>query len=60
MLKNQFKKEDKSGAILTFVLGEDETENKPITNKSLREEKQQETIKQTELAQFFQTLLFSH
>ncbi len=46
--------------MLALVLGEEEIENKTITIKFLREEKQQETIKQTELAQFFQTLLFSH
>lgn len=40
-LKNQFKKADKSGARLAFVLGEEELNHQQVVVKFLREEKEQ-------------------
>lgn len=50
--KNQIKKADKSGARLALILGEDEALNEQITLKYLREDKDQITIKQSELSRF--------
>ncbi|MBI4005630.1 MAG: histidine--tRNA ligase [Gammaproteobacteria bacterium] len=42
--KTQFKKADRSGALLALVLGDDELKNQTVGIKSLRDESQQETI----------------
>lgn len=52
VLKNQFKKADKSGAKIALVLGETELENKTVIIKFLREEKPQETMSQVQLENF--------
>jgi histidyl-tRNA synthetase len=56
-MKNQFKKADKSGAIVALILGEDEVQNATIGIKWLREEKPQITIQQTELVAELSRLL---
>ncbi|OCW96832.1 histidine--tRNA ligase [Alishewanella sp. HH-ZS] len=50
-LKKQFKKADKSGAAIALILGEEELARQEITIKWLREEKPQQTLKLSELAQ---------
>jgi histidyl-tRNA synthetase len=50
--KSQFKKADKSGAMLALIIGDDELANKTVTIKFLREERVQETILLTELQKF--------
>lgn len=47
--KNQFKKADKSGAKLALIVGEDELANQTVTIKSLREEREQVTVKMVDL-----------
>jgi histidyl-tRNA synthetase len=47
--KSQFKKADKSGAILALVLGEEEYENQAIGIKSLRDNEVQLNLQQEEL-----------
>jgi len=54
--KAQFKRADKSGARLALLLGDREVENKTIAIKYLREEKDQQTIAQAELANFLLTI----
>lgn len=48
--KSQFKKADKSGARLALILGEEEIEQNTIGIKYLREDKDQQVIKQEELS----------
>lgn len=48
-LKSQFKKADKSGALLALVLGEQEMADNFITVKSLREESEQKRLSYKEL-----------
>lgn len=48
-LKSQFKKADKSGAKMAFVLGDDECDSQSLTVKYLREDKPQQTVKVSEL-----------
>jgi len=55
--KSQFKKADKSGAMLAVILGEDELENNQLTIKYLRSDKEQTVIKWPELANFLGTSL---
>ena len=50
-LKKQFKKADKSGAAIALILGDEELARQEITVKWLREEKPQQTLKLSELAQ---------
>jgi len=50
--KSQFKRADRSGAQLALILGDDELEAGTLAIKHLRTEQQQETILQTELAQW--------
>lgn len=55
--KSQFKKADKSGAMLAVILGEDELENNQLTIKYLRSNEPQTVIKWSELANFLSTSL---
>jgi histidyl-tRNA synthetase len=48
--KSQFKKADKSGAQMAFVLGDDEVEQETVTVKTLRGGQGQETLKQAVLS----------
>ncbi len=50
--KSQFKKADKSGARLALVLGEDEVSNGTIGIKFLREEAEQQVLKQAQAEEF--------
>jgi len=50
--KNQFKKADKSGAKIAFVLGEQELSGDSLGVKFLREDRPQESVKMTELGVF--------
>jgi histidyl-tRNA synthetase len=50
--KSQMKKADKSGASIALILGEDEIAEESVTLKFLREKKQQQTIRQSELNEF--------
>jgi histidyl-tRNA synthetase len=50
-LKKQFKKADKSGAAIALILGDEELARQEITVKWLREDKPQQTLKLSELAQ---------
>lgn len=50
--KSQFKRADKSGARFALVLGEDEVKNGTISLKWLREEHEQQTLAQTDVAAF--------
>jgi histidyl-tRNA synthetase len=47
--KSQFKKADKSGAQIAFVLGDDEVEQETVSVKTLRGGQGQETLKQAAL-----------
>ena len=49
--KSQFKKADKSGAQIALILGEDELKNNTVGIKYLREEKDQLTLSQSQLAE---------
>jgi histidyl-tRNA synthetase len=55
--KSQFKRADKSGADLALILGDDEARDLLIGVKPLRKEGEQITLKQSELINYFQTLL---
>ncbi|MBM2829727.1 MAG: histidyl-tRNA synthetase [Gammaproteobacteria bacterium] len=48
--KTQFKRADKSGALLAIVLGDDELKNQAVGIKSLRDESEQETVSWAGLA----------
>lgn len=50
--KNQMKKADKSGARIALIVGENEAIKQQVTIKYLREDKEQETINQSELNRF--------
>jgi histidyl-tRNA synthetase len=50
--KSQFKRADKSGAQLALILGDDELQAETVAIKPLRTEQAQQTIAQTELAQW--------
>ena len=50
--KSQMKKADKSGATIALILGENEIAEDTVTVKFLREQKQQQTISQSELNEF--------
>jgi len=54
--KSQFKKADKSGALLALVLGEDELKHQMVTVKFLREDKPQASVAQDQLIAFLQTV----
>ena len=50
--KSQMKKADKSGAAVALILGEDELAADSVTVKFLREQREQQTIRQSELSEF--------
>jgi histidyl-tRNA synthetase len=50
--KSQMKKADKSGAVIALILGEDEIAENTVTVKFLREQKQQQTINQSDISEF--------
>jgi histidyl-tRNA synthetase len=50
--KSQFKRADKSGAQIAIVLGEDEVAAQQVTLKYLRENRQQLSVAQSELADY--------
>ena len=50
--KSQMKKADKSGAAIALILGENEIANNAVTVKFLREQKEQQTIDQSEISDF--------
>jgi histidyl-tRNA synthetase len=50
--KSQMKKADKSGAAIALILGENEMAEDTVTVKFLREQKQQQTINQSEISEF--------
>lgn len=50
--KNQFKKADKSGANIAIILGEEELKTNTASIKFLRENRPQETIEISQLAQY--------
>ena len=50
--KSQMKKADKSGASIALILGENEIAEDTVTVKFLREQKQQQTISQSEISKF--------
>jgi len=54
--KSQMKKANKSEALVALLLGEDEIANETISMKFLREDKEQLTIKQTQLADVLKTI----
>ncbi len=56
--KSQFKKADKSGAAYALILGEDETAKHRISLKSLRTDAKQQTIPQSDLADFCRRNIF--
>ncbi len=50
--KSQMKKADKSGAVMAVILGENEITDNTVTVKFLREQKQQQTINQSDISEF--------
>jgi histidyl-tRNA synthetase len=50
--KSQMKKADKSGAVIALILGENEIAENTVTVKFLREQKQQQTINQSDVSEF--------
>jgi histidyl-tRNA synthetase len=50
--KSQMKKADKSGALIAVILGENEITENTVTVKFLREQKQQQTINQSDISEF--------
>jgi len=57
--KSQFKRADKSGARVALILGEEEVANGTIGVKYLREEREQETVRQDELQAFLAAMMRS-
>ncbi|KTC98031.1 histidine--tRNA ligase [Legionella erythra] len=55
--KSQFKKADKSGADFALILGDDEVKNGLVSLKNLRNQEDQVTIPQQDLATHLQTIL---
>jgi len=53
--KNQFKRADKSGARLAFILGQDEIESQTVSVKFLREERPQLIVPVSGMQHFWQT-----
>ena len=50
--KSQFKRADKSGALMALILGEDEIAKQQVTLKYLREKKPQISLAQTEIVEY--------
>ena len=57
--KSQFKRADKSGARVALILGEEEVTNGTIGIKYLREEREQEVVRQDDLQAFLAALMRS-
>jgi histidyl-tRNA synthetase len=55
--KSQMKKADKSAASIALILGDDEAASKKIGVKFLREDRPQETVDQTDLADYLMTIM---
>lgn len=55
--KSQFKKADKSGARLAFIIGENELAQNQVTIKFLREEREQVSVAMAKLAEYLVTVL---
>jgi histidyl-tRNA synthetase len=55
--KSQFKRADKSGALVSLVLGEDEIKHSKISIKPLREEGEQVLLDMEQAAQYLQRLV---
>ncbi|PCI71205.1 MAG: hypothetical protein COB26_01380 [Piscirickettsiaceae bacterium] len=55
-LKSQFKKADKFGAELAFILGDDEVAKGIVSIKFLRVRQEQQHVKREELVAFIKTL----
>jgi histidyl-tRNA synthetase len=55
--KSQFKRADKSGAVVALILGDDEVRDQVVGVKSLRTEKEQITLHQSELISYLQKLI---
>ncbi|MCU0734366.1 MAG: histidine--tRNA ligase [Methylotetracoccus sp.] len=55
--KSQFKRADRSGAALALILGHDEVRDGSIGVKALRQEGEQRTLSQSELATYLKPLL---
>ncbi len=55
--KSQFKKADKSGAILAIILGETELNNHQVSIKNLRKETEQVTIARQELRTYLEAYI---
>ncbi len=55
--KSQFKKADKSGALVALILGDDELANKEISIKFLREDKPQQSVPQDGISAILQNLI---
>ncbi|HSR63565.1 MAG TPA: histidine--tRNA ligase [Gammaproteobacteria bacterium] len=58
--KAQFKRADKSGAILALILGQDELANQTVGLKSLREQSEQETVPVAKLPAILKKHLEGH
>ena len=52
----QMKRADKSGAKIAIILGESELENQQVTIKYLRENKEQQTVPFSDVAQLLEQL----
>lgn len=59
-MKNQMKRADKSGAIVSLLLGEDEVRSDSVTLKVMRQRDQQITIGATDLVEKLDDLLREH
>ena len=53
--KSQFKRADRSGAALAFVLGENEIQNGEVSVKHLREESRQQQVSQQEIVEWLRS-----
>lgn len=59
-IKTQFKRADKSGALLAFILGEEELAANKMTVKYLREDLPQQQIDRNNLAEFIKSCIIAH
>ena len=58
-LKNQLKRADKSGALVALILGQQELADGQVTIKYLRQQQEQQTVKQQDVTNFLSDLLKS-
>lgn len=56
--KSQFKKADKSGASLALIIGDEEIDQGTVGIKYLREDEEQQVIKQVELSDWLRNYIF--